>query len=590
MKKTILLVEDEIIIALSEKISLEEYGYSVIIVESGEQAIESVESNPEIDLVLMDIDLGNGIDGTQAAEIILQKNELPIVFLSSHVEPEIVEKTDKITSYGYIVKNTSITIINASLKMAFRLFDAKKNEKEKEQSLIEAYRLNEQIIKNAQEGIIVYDNDLRYRVWNPYMEKLSGIPKDEILGRHPLEIMPFLEQNGMIDLLERALAGELVESVDFPFDFSESGKSGWVTDTSSTLRNANGDIKGVIGIVSNITKRKQAEDMVLQDEIRFHALFENAPLGYQSLDFDGNFIEVNQQWLDTLGYSREEVIGKWFGDFLTPANREGFIERFPIFKADGKIHSEFEMIHKNGKILFIAFEGKIGYELTGEFKQTHCILKDITKQREIDQKLKRELTEKRFLLKEVHHRIKNNINSIAAMISLKMDSKCTPQSLSVLQDTLGSINSLKVLYDKLLITEEYNDISVKNYVESLVESILALFPGYSKIKFTVKIDDFILSSKILFPLGIVINELLTNSMKYAFSDKDTGEIDINLSYMKNQISLIIQDDGKGLPEALNEAGNRGFGLMLVGMMSEQLGGEFKIESHMGTKCTLTFEY
>jgi PAS domain S-box-containing protein len=110
-------------------------------------------------------------------------------------------------------------------------------------------------------------------------------------------------------------------------------------------------------------------------------LFNNAPLGYQSLDFGGNFIEVNQQWLDTLGYEREEVIGKWFGDFLTPAYQDGFRKRFPIFKAQGHIHSEFEMVHKNGSVLFIAFDGKIGYDLNGNFKQTHCILQDITKAR-----------------------------------------------------------------------------------------------------------------------------------------------------------------------------------------------------------------
>ena len=123
-------------------------------------------------------------------------------------------------------------------------------------------------------------------------------------------------------------------------------------------------------------------------EERFHMLFDKAPLGYQSLDFDGYFIEVNQKWLDTLGYSHEEVIGKWFGSFLTPVYQEGFRKRFPIFKANGVIHSEFEMVHKDGSILFIAFEGRIGYKNSGEFKQTHCILQDITEQRRAEIALK----------------------------------------------------------------------------------------------------------------------------------------------------------------------------------------------------------
>jgi len=134
-KKTILLVEDEAILAITGKKTLERYGYNVITAYSGEIGIELADSIPGIDLILMDIDLGSGIDGTQAAESILNKHDLPVVFLSSHTEPEIVGKTEKITSYGYVVKSSSITVLDASIKMAFKLFDAKVNERKKEESL-----------------------------------------------------------------------------------------------------------------------------------------------------------------------------------------------------------------------------------------------------------------------------------------------------------------------------------------------------------------------------------------------------------------------------------------------------------------------
>ena len=104
-KKTILLVEDEVILALAQKMVLEKYGYTTIIVNSGEKAVETVTSNHEIDLILMDIDLGNGIDGTEAAALILKNFDVTVVFCSSHTEHEIVEKTEKITSYGYVVKS-----------------------------------------------------------------------------------------------------------------------------------------------------------------------------------------------------------------------------------------------------------------------------------------------------------------------------------------------------------------------------------------------------------------------------------------------------------------------------------------------------
>ena len=123
--KTLLLVEDQALIARSEAMTLKRHGYQVITVYTGEQAIDAVEKSPEIDLVLMDINLGRGLDGTQAAERILRQRDLPLIFLSSHAEREVVEKTEGITSYGYIIKNSGETVLIASIKMAFRLFEAR---------------------------------------------------------------------------------------------------------------------------------------------------------------------------------------------------------------------------------------------------------------------------------------------------------------------------------------------------------------------------------------------------------------------------------------------------------------------------------
>jgi len=123
--KTILLVEDEALIALQEARLLQKEGYTVIQAYTGEEAVAVVKGTQSaIDLILMDINLGAGMDGAQAAQEILKEQDIPIVFLSAHTEPEVVEKTEKITSYGYVVKNTGATVLAASIKMAFKLHAA----------------------------------------------------------------------------------------------------------------------------------------------------------------------------------------------------------------------------------------------------------------------------------------------------------------------------------------------------------------------------------------------------------------------------------------------------------------------------------
>ena len=155
-----------------------------------------------------------------------------------------------------------------------------------------------------------------------------------------------------------------------------------LTELNQELKNSRADLMANQELLDrNLKDLKESQRIAHESEEKFQLLFNQAPLGYQSLDQEGRFIEVNQKWLDTLGYAREEVIGKWFGDFLCPEYVEGFRERFPVFKAQGHIHVEFEMLSKDGQRLFMSFEGKIGYSADGEFKQTHCILQDITDQK-----------------------------------------------------------------------------------------------------------------------------------------------------------------------------------------------------------------
>jgi PAS domain S-box-containing protein len=273
-RSTILIVDDEALIAMNEQRILKRHGYDALYVTNRNAAIESINTAPEIDLVLMDIDLGSGVDGTVVAKEILNIRELPVVFLSSHTEPDVVEKTERITSYGYIVKNSGETVLLASVKMAFRLFDAR----------------------------------------------------------------------------------------------SES---------------------------------KRHETLLRISEERFRLLFEEAPLGYQSLDTEGRFLQVNQAWLETLGYEREEVIGRSFKDFLGTEEQDFFHDRFAQFQLQGSVHTVFRMKRKHGEQRYIAFEGRIGTDENGEFKQMYCILRDETEQKRTDEALQKSVAFQRKMVAKI---------------------------------------------------------------------------------------------------------------------------------------------------------------------------------------------
>ena len=150
--------------------------------------------------------------------------------------------------------------------------------------------------------------------------------------------------------------------------------------------------------ITDITRRRKAEDDLRRSEEKFRLLFDKAPLGYQSLDEDGIIREVNQAWLDILGYSRQEVIGHWFGDFLPPDYFERFPERFTCLKDTGEVcNLDFELVRKDGAQITVSFYGRVAFDDQGGFVRTHCMFEDVTARRQTEEALR--ATEERLRLK-----------------------------------------------------------------------------------------------------------------------------------------------------------------------------------------------
>lgn len=173
-------------------------------------------------------------------------------------------------------------------------------------ALLESEQFNRQIIANAQEGIIVYGPDLRYQVWNRYMENLTGFTAQEVIGRHPLELFGFLKGAGILAGVEKLLAGQPVDPVEFPFQIPSKGISGWAQDISSPLRNTAGVIVGVIAVVRDITASKQGEATLR----KLYTAVEQNPAVVVITDTDGIIEYVNPAFCSGTGYSPDEAIGQ----------------------------------------------------------------------------------------------------------------------------------------------------------------------------------------------------------------------------------------------------------------------------------------
>lgn len=193
------------------------------------------------------------------------------------------------------------------------------------------------------------------------------------------------------------------------------------------------------------------------------------------------------------------------------------------------------------------------------------------------------LKEKELLLAEVHHRIKNNMNSVISLLSIHSDSVADPDAAEALRDAQARLHSMGVLYDKLYRTEDLRELSLAEYIPALAREIVDLFPAGSSVAVETRIDDIKLPVKTMASLGIILNELITNSMKYAFSGRPSGTIAIAASRRGRRVRISVADDGRGFEPIADLGASPGFGLRLVHILAEQIGAAVRMERGAGAR-------
>jgi len=175
-----------------------------------------------------------------------------------------------------------------------------------------------------------------------------------------------------------------------------------------------------------------------------------------------------------------------------------------------------------------------------------------------------------------------------SLLSLQLREAKNPEVISVFLDAKSRLESMTVLYEKLYTSKNYLDVSINEYFTKLTGEIIQTFPNHHFVKIESKIDNFQIKTKVVFSLGIILNELLTNTMKYAFPKKKGAKIRINISKRKNHVMFIYEDNGIGVADT-NKNESKGFGLFLINMLVKQISGEYKILSEKGTKFIIEFD-
>lgn len=257
--------------------------------------------------------------------------------------------------------------------------------KQTEKALNESERRQKSIVQSLEAGVVIHAPDGTVIDSNARAQKMLGLSQTQLTGKTATDpVWVFVDEDGETLPIEKYPVNLVLETKKIFKNRiigvvqSTNKKIVWVRVNGVPIFDSFGHLTEVVISFVDVTEVMDTQSKIADSESRFRKLFEQSPTGYQSLDHQGYFLEVNEKWLEILGYSKEEVIGQWFGDFLVPKMKAKFKERFELFKKKGFVHTEFSMKTKQGAIIQVGFDGKIAYDENRSVIQTHCTVTDMT--------------------------------------------------------------------------------------------------------------------------------------------------------------------------------------------------------------------
>lgn len=439
------------------------------------------------------------------------------------------------------------------------------------------------IIEGMGDSVIVLDAEGRVIDVNPAAQQLIG--NVDCIGQHIEQVWPrWTDVRGSADhgveLSEEIVVGS--QTNQRVFDVRISPLIDW-----------RGNLVSQIVVLRDITVRKQAEEQLFESEEKFRTIFENASDEIVYIDRNGTIVDINKK--ETLfGYDPEEIIGKNFTelDFVGLDMKEmGNLFKDVVLKGNPLpvTMMELEFNHRNGRRVFAEVSMKV-IKKKGEVEAILGIVRDVTERKKTEEKIISSLREKEVLLREIHHRVKNNLQIISSLLSLQSQYIKDKPCADMLKESQDRIRSIAVIHEKLYQSEDLASIKADEYIGTLVHGLHRSYVVRTDwITLTMDVEDIPLRVDTAIPCGLIINELVSNSLKHAFP-RGKGEIKVTLHSLNGDIELLVADNGIGLPEDIDFRTTETLGLRLVAMLAEdQLNGEIELNRMGGTAFHIRFK-
>jgi len=479
-----------------------------------------------------------------------------------------------------------------------------------EETLRQSEEKYRNLFNNMIEGFILYEvipdsegnmKDLRYVEINKVFEKTVGAPRDKILGNTVMNFFPQVNPHYMESLAKTASTGQS-QRIEWHSPILDR----WFESHSYVYK------PGYIGVVfRDITERKKAEEKIQESEEKYRTIIETANEGIWIVDPEFRTTYVNEKMAEMFGYSLEEMIDRPGTDFTYEEGKD--IAKPKLEKRQqgtNEIH-EFKFIRKDGSPIWVLASSKSLFDKCGKFTGSLGMFVDISERKKAEEALaKIEIARKQ----EIHHRIKNNLQVICSLLDLQAEKFNNREDikdsevLDAFKESQDRVISMALIHEELYKGGGIDTLDFSSYIEELAGNLFLTY----RLRDTDISLNMDLEENIFFdmdtavPLGMIVNELVSNSLKHAFIGRDKGEIRIKLyreessefessievsnneDFQSTCFTMAVSDNGLGIPENLEIEDLDSLGFQLVTSLVDQLDGELELKRNNGTEFTMRF--
>lgn len=456
-----------------------------------------------------------------------------------------------------------------------------------------AERKHEEVLQQLQNhlynsplGVVEYDSDLNIISWSKRCEEIFGWNEQEILNKNAFDII-YEQDKVETEVIARQLSeGSVDHNISNNRNYTKSGEIIDCLWFNSVVKDSSGEILTVMSLVEDITEKKKTEAQIKQSEKRYRTLVNNTPYCIHEIDIDQRIISMNKAGLKMMEIkSEEEIIGSLYGSFAKNQDSDRITKLFQKALQGKSIEFEFELDEER---YFLSSFVPI-FNRVNTVERVMGITQDITERKRSEEIIENSLKEKTTLLSEIHHRVKNNLAIVSGLLELQKNEVKDEKVTAAFEQSINRIISIAMVHELMYKSPELSSINVHTYLDMLIPAISrTMNDSNNNVEFMIDIADRKLNISEAIPLGLMLNELITNSFKYAFKGVEKGVIHIDISVSGNDINVLYEDNGKGFKPDINFDQPKNLGLTLIHTQLQQLGAEHKADTSSGFRLEFSF--